>query len=133
MNETAILLAGSIFALGLAWLWDRLFIVFGVSQRLRISLLVPIGEEVVKMAIFDILQLSPPLFYGLFGLGEGLLESFGLPRRYKITIILAGCITHTIFSLFYLTVLSRSFQLILAIFAHCLWNFKVLLLKSRRY
>jgi hypothetical protein len=133
MNEIAGLLAGSLLALGLAWLWDRLFIVSGVNQRLRTGLLIPIGEEVVKLGIFNLLHLSPPLLYGLFGLGEGLLESFGLPRRYKITLIFAGCITHTIFSLFYLTVFSLYFQLILAICAHCLWNFTVLHLKIQKY
>jgi hypothetical protein len=120
------LLAGSILAMGLAWLWDRLFIVSGINQQIRIGILIPIGEEIIKLVILDHLCFSPLLFYGLFGLGEGIFESFRVPKHFKSTLILAGWITHTIFSLFYLTVLPRYFQLFLAICAHCLWNFTVL-------
>lgn len=126
MTEIVRLLAGSLLAMGLAWLWDRLFINSGVNQQLRIGILIPMAEEIIKFGIVDSLYLPFPLFYFLFGLGEGIFESFGVLKRFKITVILAGCIIHTIFSLFYLTAFPRYSQLILAICAHSLWNFKVL-------
>jgi hypothetical protein len=112
--------------MGLAWLWDRLLIISGINQQLRIGILIPIGEEIIKFMIFYYLCLPSALFYGLFGLGEGLFESFTVPKRFKFTLILAGCITHLIFSLFYLTIFPRYFQLLLAIMAHSLWNHQIL-------
>lgn len=125
MNEMVKLLAGSCLALSLAWLWDQLLIVSGIGQKLRIGVLIPAGEEIIKFSFVYFLYLSPPLFYFSFGLGEGLFESFNAPFRSKITVIIAGCIIHTIFSLFFLTSYPRYAQLILAIVAHCFWNSKI--------
>lgn len=126
MNEIGKLLTGSCLAMSLAWLWDQLMAVTGIGHRLRIGLLIPVGEEIIKFSFVFFLHLSPPLFYCLFGLGEGLLESFSVPMRLKLTVMLAGCLTHTVFSLFFLTDFPKYAQLILAISAHCLWNLKVM-------
>jgi hypothetical protein len=125
MIEMIKLVAGSGLALSLAWLWNQCLFISGISQRLRLGFWIPAGEELIKWGILNCLHVSPPLFYGLFGLGEGLFESLAAPCK-KITIILASMFTHTIFSLFYLTALPTYVQLFLAIGAHMIWNGTIL-------
>lgn len=124
------LLAATLLAMGVAWVWDKLLIGSGIRQQLRIGIFIPVGEEIIKFVIFNSLHLLPVLFFSLFGLGEGLFESFRIPKRFKITLIVAGSVTHTFFSLFYLTSFPGYLQLLMAISGHILWNYKVLHHKS---
>ncbi len=114
------------FTLNLAWLWDRILYLLGptlgIHERLRVILLVPIGEEVFKYGVSYLSSLSPPVLFFLFGMGEGLYESIHLKHKLDPVLILAGILPHSFFSIFYLFNMPVWFSLLLAIVSHSTWN-----------
>lgn len=127
-----ILAAG--LALSLAWSWDRILYFFGpmvgIHQRQRVTVLVPVGEEVFKYFVSYWSSLSPPWIFVLFGMGEGLYESIHLKHKLDPVLILAGILPHTFFGIFYLFNLPVWIRLILAIFSHLIWNSLVFYFKN---
>ncbi|HEX3045367.1 MAG TPA: hypothetical protein VHY08_11480 [Bacillota bacterium] len=102
----------------------------GIGTRLRVGFAVPIGEELLKFITFHLWNLNPPVFYGIFGLGEGLFETFRASAQLKksldFLIIFSGFATHFIFGLFFLVPAPGWVNLLLAIIGHIIWNNRVL-------
>lgn len=115
---------------GIALLWDRFLFLAGIDEMARVGFLVPIGEELLKYFMSYLNQLFPPLLYAVFGLGEGVYESIQHKKKFDVPLVLAGILTHSFFSLFYILKLSLWFSLILAFTSHCAWNLMILNLKK---
>jgi hypothetical protein len=112
--------------LGLALLWNRLLLKLGLKTRFRVGYVVPISEELLKFITFHLWDLSPPVFYGIFGLGEGLFEVLRLKKPLDFMIVFAGFATHFIFGLFFLVPAPGWVNLLLAITGHIIWNNQIL-------
>jgi hypothetical protein len=125
-----ILILAGWFTLGLALLWDRLLKKLGFGTRFRVGYAVPIGEELLKFITFQLWNLTPPVFYVIFGLGEGLFETFRARAQSKkslnFLIIFSGFATHFIFGLFFLVPAPGWVNLLLATIGHIVWNNRVL-------
>jgi hypothetical protein len=124
-----IILAGWL-TIGLALLWDKLLCFVAISERTRVVILVPLGEELLKYGISYLYKLFPPLLYAAFGFGEGIYESIHYKRNLNLILILAGILPHTFFSIFYLFDIPAWRSLILAITCHAVWNHFVLNFKN---
>jgi hypothetical protein len=121
-----ILILAGCFSLGLALLWDRLLAKLGLGTRLRVGYVIPISEELLKYITFHFLNLTPVVFYGIFGLGEGLFEAWKLKKPQDMMIIFSGFATHFIFGLFFLNPAPGWVNLLLAILGHIIWNNRIL-------
>lgn len=124
-------LVAGVLAVSFAWIWDRCLYHFGLDERLRIQLGIPVGEEIIKYATGSYFQIPILLIYVLFGFGEGILEAVSNYKYIKtplniIYLVLAGCLTHLLFGFFFLTTFPIYLQLLLAMIAHISWNSWVL-------
>ncbi len=115
------ILAGCL-ALWLALLWDRKLRSIGIYERVRIGILIPVGEELFKFGIAFIFNLHPTILYFIFGCGEGLYEMFHSKKKMGFLLLAAGILTHTFFGVFYLLKLSIWFSFIAALTSHLIWN-----------
>jgi hypothetical protein len=115
-----LVLAG-IFAIGLAFLWDRWLRFLGLNQRIRVGFWVPVGEEMIKYLVSCLFNLVPPLVYLVFGLGEGLYETYRV-KRLDLVLMAAGVVTHLTFGLFFILKTPVVISLVFAIAAHLAWN-----------
>jgi hypothetical protein len=115
--------------IGLALLWDRILFFLAVNKWLRIVLLVPLGEESLKIGVSYLYKLFPPLLFAFFGLGEGIYESIH-QKKNNLVLILAGILPHTFFSIYYLFNLPVWLSLILAVTSHSIWNYLILNFKN---
>lgn len=116
------LFIAAILAMGTAFLWDRLLFLCRVNTVFRVALAVPVGEELIKFGSAIFFNLTPPLLYGLFGLGEGLYETM-VKKRFIPRLVWAGTLTHTAFSTFFMLGLQVWLSLLLAMFSHAIWNY----------
>ena len=110
------------FGLSAAWLWDRLLRFLKWNQKIRVGIGAPVGEELIKYSLAVVFQLQPWLFYLSFGVGEGILESLLLKKRFDLKLIAAGALTHFSFGLLFLFRFQPLLSLAFAIATHSLWN-----------
>lgn len=117
---------------GLAYLWDILLKSFSRNFRFRTGFGVPIGEELLKFGACFWFGLTPWLLYALFGLGEGLFDTFHVKRRIDIPIIGVGVVMHLVTGLFFLCQSNPVWlNFLLALVTHMLWNNWLLLRQSK--
>lgn len=108
---------------GLAYLWDILLKTLGSSPGFRVGFGMPIGEELLKFSVCFWFGLTPWLLYALFGLGEGLFDTFHVKHRLDLLLIGAGIVTHLVTGLFFLLQNNPVwFDFLLALIFHILWN-----------
>ncbi|HBE77016.1 MAG TPA: hypothetical protein DDW65_04430 [Firmicutes bacterium] len=124
-----LILAGWL-TVGLALLWDRFLYWVKVKENIRVVLLIPLGEELLKYGVSYYNNLFPPFLFACFGLGEGIYESIHLKKGVSCRLILAAVLPHTFFSLFYLLKIPLWLSLGLAIIIHSIWNYLVLNFKN---
>jgi hypothetical protein len=128
------LILATSLALGLAWFWDRILCsigpMFGIHERLRVVIFVPIGEESLKYGVSYLGSLSPTILFFLFGMGEGIYESIHFKHKLDPVLILAGILPHTFFGIFYLFNMPVWIGLLLAVISHFIWNSLILNFKD---
>ncbi|HOJ77237.1 MAG TPA: hypothetical protein PLZ08_08350 [Bacillota bacterium] len=116
-----IVLAG-LFSITIAFFGDRLLTFLKIPEPVRVGLLVPVVEELVKIYIALLLQLSPLYVSSIFGLGEGIIEVICSQNEPKPVLFWAAFLLHTILGLIYLSPLLLTFKISIAIIGHVLWN-----------
>lgn len=117
---------------GLAYLWDMLLRSFFRNSGFRVGFGVPVGEELLKLGACLWFGLAPWLLYALFGLGEGLFDTFHKKRRLHIPLIGAGVATHLVTGLFFLCQSNPVWlNFLLALGIHLLWNNSLLRRQSK--
>ena len=114
-------------ALWLAWMWDRLLQRLGTPELLRVGWLVPCGEELIKFGTAANFGCAYFWLHPLFGLGEGLYETYRLFQAFRPIPVLLATGTHLIFGISYVTPLEPQFSLLLAVALHTAWNHWVIL------
>jgi len=92
-----------------------------------LGIIIPVGEELIKIAVAMLFQLEPIFVYALFGLGEGILEAVHLKKHLRPPVILMGIGTHLVLGTFFLLKTSLAVQSALAVTAHVGWNQLVIL------
>lgn len=111
-----------LFSITIAFLWARILTFLKIPEPVRVGLLIPVVEELIKIHIALLLQLSPLYVSSIFGLGEGIIEVFCSPKEPKPVLFWVAFLLHTILGLIYLSPLLLTFKISIAIIGHVLWN-----------
>jgi len=107
---------------GMAFMWNRALSRTGLKEQVRTGFLTPLGEECIKYCIAWVFHLDPFGVSVLFGLGEGLYESFAVKTRPGTVILLAGIAIHTVFGLGYCFTGRNGLGFGIALVLHLFWN-----------
>lgn len=117
-------------AIGFALCWNRILSYLKIKDTIRLGMIIPISEEIFKFSVSYYFHLAPFLIYALFGLGEGIFETIHLKKKPKLTALLAGVLTHSFFSIFFLLDIPVFLGLAMAMISHLIWNQMILNLHS---
>lgn len=105
-----------------ALVWNKLLFLLKLSEKLRVGILIPLGEESIKLLTAFFLEISPFQVSMVFGLGEGLFETVHLKKHFNLKIIIAGLIIHIGFGVVYLFKIPVWISFIWAVLLHVFWN-----------
>lgn len=118
------LLAG-LASIGIALFWNRFWRHIGLSEFIRMGILIPLGEELSKYSVAYLFQINPFWVSLLFGVGEGIYEMFSITGRPWWLLLSAAVMIHLVLGLGYLTNGGIWPGLAFALILHSGWNIAV--------